>query len=822
MISIPGYKIDNTIGSGGMAEVYLGHQISIDRPVAIKVMSPTLSVDESFAKRFIKEANVGSLTHPNIITVYDAGVIDNHHYIIMEYVCGGDLAHKLADQILTFEQKIEIIKLIASALSYSFSKGFVHRDVKPENILFREDGTPVLADFGIAKAVSSATNLTSVGTAIGSPFYMSPEQTRGQEVDHRSDLYSLGVVFYEMLCGYRPFESGDTFAIGIKHINEAVPPLPSQLSKFQPLIDKILAKDPGQRFQNSQEFIVALENILVSEAGTVIQPAIDISSRPNVSSSASDPSIGENIHKVKEKSKFPYLIACCLLVFFVVGAGAVYTLLQTSQEQPVDTSSGKLPADSGDAVNQDADSNRNEQINIVGIDSKAKIPTVFSPSPDSRTEGPEKENSENTAMENSEKDALQTSIKSQVASVEPNNNETTAIEDIKEIESKRAEELRLLEQKRAEEKAKQDRLKKEREIATRLQQRREKIQSLLERANNLLLEEKYLMPKNQNAYYYFDQVLQIDKQNKAAKKGIRQIGTQIDQDMLLALKSNRFTVVESKSRLLLDYPHFVHIADKYFSKLKDARDKQLPLKQNEFQDALIAGGKGPIMVKIPAGSFLMGDIRGTDTEGDEKPVHEVTISNGFAIGKYEITFNQYQLFASSTGKPVPSDSGFGKGNRPVLNVSWSDAQEYVKWLSSQTGNQYRLPTESEWEYVARANTNSDYFWGDSVGRKNANCYGCSGGFDNKKTAEVGNYQPNGFGVYDMHGNLWEWVQDCWHDRYDGAPEDGSAWDSVQCNARVLRGGSWKNYPLFIRSANRDWYEPAKSSNQFGFRVVMEY
>ena len=273
MITIPGYKIDRAIGSGGMAEVFLGHQASVDRPVAIKVMNPSLAVcDESFAKRFIKEANVGSLNHRNIITVYDAGKIDGYHYIVMEYISGGDLATIIKQGNLSFEQKINIIKQIAVALGYSYSKGFVHRDVKPENILFREDGTPVLADFGIAKAVTASTSLTTDGTYIGSPYYMSPEQIRGHEVDHRSDLYSLGIVFYELLSGYRPYDKGDTYAVGIQHISEPIPPLPQQVAQFQSVIDKMLAKEAYQRYQDHHEFIQGIDSVLETANPTVIQP----------------------------------------------------------------------------------------------------------------------------------------------------------------------------------------------------------------------------------------------------------------------------------------------------------------------------------------------------------------------------------------------------------------------------------------------------------------------------------------------------------------------------------------------------------------------
>lgn len=803
MISISGYTIDKKIGSGGMADVYLGHQISIDRPVAIKVMSSAMAVDESFAKRFIKEANVGVLTHPNIITVYDAGKVENNYYIVMEYICGGDLAQKIANQQLTFEQKIEIVKKIAAALGYSYSKGFIHRDVKPENILFREDGTPVLADFGIAKAVTAATNITSVGTIIGSPYYMSPEQTRGQEVDHRSDLYSLGVVLYELLCGYKPFESGDTFAIGIKHINEAVPPLPEPLAQYQSLIDKMLAKDPNQRFQNSEQFVAAVNNMLVGNNATVIQPVVNFQ---NSSSISKNTGLDRKTAEIgKNSSLIAYLAVFVLLVGVSVGAGFYFMKNSDGDEQET----------IADATVEDI-ADRNSKIAHKTVETN-NTPTIVRPSPNPvmQAEQPHDtiESASNLPAQNSEKADSLTALNNDKSSQDPLG--MAQLEQQKIIEQqKKLEQERIREEQLERQRSQQAAVKLKR-------QKDKKVASLIAKANRLMQQEKYILPHNDNAHSAYKDVLNLQRNNLEAQEGLKKIKQNIAKELSNALKSNRFTVVESKSRLLLDYPEFIDIADEYMKKLSSAREKELQLKSNELQDKLVGGGKGPVMVHIPAGNFLMGDIRGTDTEGDEKPVHQVQFSNGFAISKFEVTFNQYELFARSTGNLIPNDSGFGKGDRPVINVNWNDAIAYTKWLSKQTGHSYRLPTEAEWEYVARGNTQSDYFWGDNIDRKKANCYGCSGGFDNKKTAEVGTYAENAFGIYDMHGNVWEWTLDCWHDRYDNAPSNGDAWDESNCQARVLRGGSWKTYPLFVRSSNRDWFEPNKSSNQFGFRVVRQ-
>ncbi len=241
----------------------------------------------------------------------------------------------------------------------------------------------------------------------------------------------------------------------------------------------------------------------------------------------------------------------------------------------------------------------------------------------------------------------------------------------------------------------------------------------------------------------------------------------------------------------------------------------------EFSDALATGVQGPEMVVIPAGQFRMGCVSGQNCEDDEFPVHDVTIPEAFAVSIFEVTFEQWDtcVAAGGCGGYRPDDAQWGRGNRPVINVSWEEAQAYVVWLSSQTGETYRLLSEAEWEYVARSGSETAYSWGNDIGSNRANCRGCGSQWDDRQTAPVGSFSANAFGVHDTHGNVWEWVEDCENVNYAGAPSDGGAWRSEHCNWRVFRGGSWGANPRILRSANRSGDASAYRFNYLGFRVA---
>lgn len=228
----------------------------------------------------------------------------------------------------------------------------------------------------------------------------------------------------------------------------------------------------------------------------------------------------------------------------------------------------------------------------------------------------------------------------------------------------------------------------------------------------------------------------------------------------------------------------------------------------------------PEMVVIPAGGFTMGSPATEKGRSDEEgPQHKVTITMPFAVSKFDVTFADWDACFAVGGCPQLDDRGKGRGTRPVIYVNWRQAQQYVAWFSQMTGKPYRLLTEAEWEYAARAGTMTPYYWGDEIGTGNANCNGCGSQWDGKEPAPVGSFPANAFGLYDMAGNVYQWVEDCDHDDYVGAPTDGSAWTSGDCSSRIVRGGSWFVPPVDLRSASRPWDSPELGYDGLGFRIA---
>jgi formylglycine-generating enzyme required for sulfatase activity len=235
----------------------------------------------------------------------------------------------------------------------------------------------------------------------------------------------------------------------------------------------------------------------------------------------------------------------------------------------------------------------------------------------------------------------------------------------------------------------------------------------------------------------------------------------------------------------------------------------------------------PAMIALPGGEFWMGSPDGeAERNASEGPRHRVRIPP-FGIGKYAVTFAQYDAFAQATGRVKPSDSGWGRGDRPVINVSWNDAVAYAAWLSRETGEQYRLPSEAEWEYAARAGTETPFWTGPCIhtdqanydGNFDYNGCGANTGVYRQKTVPVGSLPANPWGLHEVHGNVREWVQDRYHDSYTGAPTDGSVWEVGGSSARVVRGGSWIGIPGFLRAAYRYRSVPVFRGNYLGFRLA---
>lgn len=696
-MQIPGYTIIKKINTGGMATVYLATQHSVGRTVALKVMKSALDIDPEFHQRFQREATIiGQLSHPNIIPIYDIGRHEKLNYISMEFLSKGSLDEKISKGI-NVEDALKIALGIAAALEHAHGKGYVHRDIKPENILFRDDGSPVLTDFGIARTIRSKANMTQVGTIVGTPYYMSPEQAKGQSSDGRSDLYSLGVVLFEMLTGQRPFHADSSLALGIKHIHEQAPKLPISLYPLQHTLDKLLAKKPEQRFQTAKELIAELQSFnadafssgrsgnflllqLLKNSGNLIRE----DAKKIVQKISSH--YQRLQHKIKGQPDETLLISAPALQQTLIAT-------RVSNSDYTNGTDGEI-----------AKENRKRYwiYGAVGLLILLFVVNLIYPKPNARAQWASLTLGNNTAKADANLKLLSFTVKPSPSDA---------------------------------------------------------------RIRILNIKEKYSpgMELPPSTYH-----IEVSHPEYLTKTKWFRLGER-NQVLDLALqKSTQLT-----------------------------NSRQLPL---------------PDMVRLSGGEFLMGNANNPQ-DGKTKTI---ALDYDFFIGRYEITFNEYDFFALATNRALPDDMGWGRGERPVINISWDDAIAYANWLSKTTGNNYRLPTSAEWEYAARGNTTSSYWWGNNENdaHERANCrYGCRSlwaSFFNNETKIIGSFPPNDFGLHDTAGNVAEWVNDC----ADKAPKQG-------CLKRAVRGGSFNSEVGSITAYSQVAITASKSRKSIGFRLAQE-
>jgi tRNA A-37 threonylcarbamoyl transferase component Bud32 len=275
------YRITRSLGSGGMADVYEAHDENLERTVALKVLPIEYCRNPQLVARFAKEVRAAAkLNHRNIVTVYEVGHQDSYHYFSMRLLTGGDLRRRI-EQGLSPMESLAILRELADAFAHAHARGFVHRDVKPENVMFDEQGFPVLTDFGIAKALDANTHMTRTGMTMGTPRYLSPEQASGKPVDARADLYSLGVMFFEMLTGKPPYDAEESMAVIFKHVTEPIPVLPPEVLRYQPLLEKLMAKDPAKRVSSAADLIREIDAIVPRQpTGEVRQSQVRTAENP--------------------------------------------------------------------------------------------------------------------------------------------------------------------------------------------------------------------------------------------------------------------------------------------------------------------------------------------------------------------------------------------------------------------------------------------------------------------------------------------------------------------------------------------------------------
>ncbi len=592
-ITIPGYEIIKEIGSGGMAKVYLAIQTSFGREVALKVMSPLLSSDSEFSERFQREARiVAQMRHNNIVSVYDVGQHDQYHYMSMEYLPGGDLKSRIA-QHAGPALAAEVSIYIASALDYANNKGFLHRDIKPENIMFREDGAPVLTDFGIARAVDSGTGMTKVGMMVGTPSYMSPEQARGEHLDGRSDIYSLGVVFFELLTGVLPFQADSTISLALKHLNEPIPRLPNEYDAYQQILDKLMAKQADDRFANGQELIAALGKLdIVNDLDqpTQIQHIVKqknltpqatpipvlqqtTQSSPNdatqLRSSVSEKTaILEDANGTGDK-KTPLRtggLAAVIILVISLGTTAYWYLAENKQAQPPVQATSELSAaaDEQTAVwlrkasefeqaNQ-MELAREAYMTVIAVDpynpvAKQKLGTLIK----------NYLSDAKTALANEEVISAQNYLLN-ILRIDPKNKDATNLQ--KEISLKLANK------------------QQQKKTAT-------KIILLLDEAKQAESRQQLVEPYENSAFSFYQQILQLDSTNTKAKEGLVNIGGQILAKADRFIKANEFELATEQISLAVKVmPNDTKAGDK-LQELVAAKDayenKRLANKQKKEQ-----------------------------------------------------------------------------------------------------------------------------------------------------------------------------------------------------------------------------------------------
>lgn len=880
---IPGYQLEREIGVGGMARVYLAIHLALDRRVAMKIMAPALVADPAFSKRFLREARtLAGLTHPNIVAVYDVGATDSLlHYFAMQHLENGDMSARIARGIPETEV-VRIISVIAKALGFAHQRGVIHRDVTPGNIMFDGANNPVLTDFGIARSEHGSTRITQTGVSIGTSSYMSPEQARGGEIDQRSDLYSLGALTFEALTGHPPYKGADGFAVAYAHVFEPIPRLPAYVSHWQPFIDKVLAKDPNERFDNADQFAMGLSDVGASAQRIVPQrvlnkasPAVPVTAanlvRPaalqkplhvdaralapikQVISSAPTPAdrptvplralpvnaeqkntvqaaVKQVISKdgASKRRVWPFAVAG-LLALGIGAGGWVWQNQKSTHHKPDVVASNPTP----EAIKT------NSEPTGVGNEPPIKLPNEATPLNDSA-------NPEIVG------DAIDPSATDLTLPADP----TAPIDPLAgpPLASQFGPPTRA-----------------------------NFVKPWLFAGAAQAKKDQCFLARN-GAVDFYRLALTVDTASVIAQKGITDCFATITPkvDALLAqdspdvaaflaesalihksalaagatskeallFESERKRIIENllvrgkpletkwqgdaamklyQSVLLLDPKNTVALAG-----IKRAPGIGKP--GFAFSDSLKSGGKSPAMQIIAGGDVTMRDPKG----GTAK----VTISDNFAVARTEVTFGEYSRFVSASGYRggnqgcnniegfamfVSKDRtwqkpGFEQSDRhPVVCVDFADAQAYVRWLSKESGEKYRLLSEAEWQLLAKAapspscaNANiGDTQFGTKFNEKKV--YSCDDKF--AATAPVASFGTDRNNLADLTGNVREWVDDCWNPSLAGHPKGGAAWQAGRCAMRITMGTAWVSLPAESSTVIRTPFDTDKRNNTVGFRVA---
>lgn len=840
-LNVPGYQIQRELGAGGMARVYLAIQTSLDRQVALKVMSPALAADPNFSKRFLREARtIASLSHPNIVAIYEIGTTDQHlHFFSMQYLPAGDLAARMRAG-MSEPELVQVLIGVCRALGFAHARGIVHRDVTPANIMFDQAGHPVLTDFGIALAAQAgSTRITSTGSSIGTSLYMSPEQARGGDVDARSDLYSLGALCYEALVGRPPYQGADGFAVAYAHVFEPIPRVPPALRHWQPLIDKALAKNPADRYASADEFIAALQALPVDGGRRVplrLEP-VDVVAPPASATRSSAPATTRTQLPVPVSAPAspaappndasararPMPTAARIRPWAYYGFGALaalglaavgygwwtqgraprgpaaeparLTAEPTVTPKPLPS---PLPAPSPPPI-PDPGSSEPTVIETPGEDPFSS--DFYLPAPEEFVGPPTRTEQVSGLLAAARRAYTRGNLTATGASA------VALYRQVLALEPKNAEALRGLE-----------------EVAGRLLE---------------LAAADHQVDKLAEAKTKIERALQVGAllpDPKPTQSKVRELLAAWVQPHLEEAERAEQAWQVGRARAALERALAI---DPELETAKRALVRVAKIGQPgfRFRDALADGGQGPRMIVVDGGEVR---LRGSRDAGPT-----VRIDGRFAVGQYEVTAGEYARFVRAARHPAPARGcnnreglgvfvsrertwqkpGFAQNEEhAVVCVSWDDAQAYVRWLAQQTGARYRLLSEPEWQFLAQraasepcADNVADARFKTEYSAREP--YGCDDG--HVATAPVGRFAATTAGVYDLGGNVREWVGDCGYESLAGRPAAPAAWTGGACRERLALGRSWNSSAEEREVVTRRTFPANALNNTVGFRVARE-
>ena len=761
------YEIIRKLGAGGMATVYLAREMALDREVAVKVLPRSFLRDSDFIERFKNEARVAAnLEHPHIVRIYQISEEKDLCYFVMSFIPGGSIGDEIKKHgTIEIDDLIQWGIDVCSALGYAHDHGVIHRDLKPDNIMLDKSRRAVVMDFGIARA-AVGTRLTQTGAVIGTPQYMSPEQARGKEIDGRSDIYSFGLVLYQMTTGTLPFQSSDAASLMYMHVHEAPvspdvrnPKVPAWL---RDIILKCLAKNPEDRFATAAELKKALAERL----------------KPKLTKTMLIPE-----HAAKKRTGIIFAIAASLIVL-AAAAGAYWWFMLRPAGTPVVTAPAPGAPAPGTETSPREDDLAFRQAEMVNTE---QAYSVYLKSYQSGKHAADaKSRIEALKARTPVQPAQPRTPAPQVAVRETSAPPPATSPGAKQPDTSRDDNLAWQQ---------------------------------AEMVNTKQAYNTYLR-NYPTGLHIADAKTKIDtldrEETRMASAQTEEITRKDDQAFQLAENTK---TADAYKAYLIAYSSGRHAAD---AKARiEAVEKRAAL---DDQVRVFLNTLTMKMLAIPGGAFMMGSDKGG---ADEKPAHQVSLS-AFQMSETEITQSQYQgimganpsFFKGASNNPVDRVTWFDAitfCNRLSEKAKLEPCYTLASGECDYSKNGFRLPTEAEWEYACRAETGGDYYTGD--GPANLGRAGWYVDISADKTHPVGQKAPNAWKLFDMHGNVWEWTND-WYakDYYANSPKQNPS-GPASGSEKVLRGGSWVDNAASCKAAKRRSYNPRKNYSDIGFRLV---